>query len=463
MRRELLLLAGLLPALLVAQNLVPNPSFELYEACPPYLGQIHLASGWDSPNYATSDFFNGCADSASGVSVPQNRLGWQEGLEGTGYAGLRSWLPPGSQLPNQREYLSVALSRPLEADSLYAIGFYVSLAERATHSASDIGLRLSAQPFQAQPSYLLPYHLRCPAADIPLDPLRWQHIAGSYRASGGERYLMIGNFTPDDSMQLLTLPPNPQRDVLSVYFYIESVYVQPLRDCAGIRPDLGPDRLICPGECLRIGAEIEGAAYRWSNGDSLPYQIASAPGVYALSVSRGGCSGADTLVLRAGSLPGPFRATYDSSLCAGEPWRFEGLPGARAYRWQDGDSSAARMLSGPGEWQLTSLFDCDSAQQRIRVRAADCECSYAAPDVFTPNGDGVNESFRIRLGGLVRGYRLTIYDRWGRQVFFSERPGQPWTGEGQEAGTYFWHLSYECREPGGFGLRHLGGHVSLLR
>src|SRR3990172_11012185 len=62
-----------------AQNLVPNPSFELYTACPIGLTGIDLfrAASWSLPTEGTSDYYHNCSTAASGVSTPTNDFGSQ--------------------------------------------------------------------------------------------------------------------------------------------------------------------------------------------------------------------------------------------------------------------------------------------------------------------------------------------------------------------------------------------------
>lgn len=66
------------------------------------------------------------------------------------------------------------------------------------------------------------------------------------------------------------------------------------------------------------------------------------------------------------------------------------------------------------------------------------------PNVFTPDGDGVNDFFFINSSGMKE-FTLEIYDRWGIKMFSSDRPGIKWDGRtisGVEAsdGTYFFIL-----------------------
>lgn len=62
------------------------------------------------------------------------------------------------------------------------------------------------------------------------------------------------------------------------------------------------------------------------------------------------------------------------------------------------------------------------------------------PNIFTPNGDGYNDIFRIE--GLHLGmWRLRVYNRWGRQVYGSEGYKNDWDGGGLSEGVYFYELS----------------------
>ncbi len=66
------------------------------------------------------------------------------------------------------------------------------------------------------------------------------------------------------------------------------------------------------------------------------------------------------------------------------------------------------------------------------------------PDAFSPNNDGLNETFGP-LGSVGAGsFTLTIFDRWGQAVFSTDDPKQSWNGliNGQLAppGSYAYEL-----------------------
>ncbi len=49
------------------------------------------------------------------------------------------------------------------------------------------------------------------------------------------------------------------------------------------------------------------------------------------------------------------------------------------------------------------------------------------PNVFTPNGDGKNDEFRVAYKSLIS-FHGVVYNRWGRKVFSWSDPGKGWDG-----------------------------------
>lgn len=86
------------------------------------------------------------------------------------------------------------------------------------------------------------------------------------------------------------------------------------------------------------------------------------------------------------------------------------------------------------------------------------------PNVFTPNGDGVNDTFRPYLFE-PDDVNAKIYDRWGRVMYRSNDQFFEWNGENQSgteapAGVYFWTINYNDKIGLSYNLR---GYVILIR
>jgi gliding motility-associated-like protein len=71
------------------------------------------------------------------------------------------------------------------------------------------------------------------------------------------------------------------------------------------------------------------------------------------------------------------------------------------------------------------------------------ECQYAIPNVFSPNGDGVNDVFDINLNCSIIRFEAEIYDRWGNLLHFSNQPEQIWNGGEAHNGTYVYRIEME--------------------
>ncbi|MCT4582483.1 MAG: gliding motility-associated C-terminal domain-containing protein [Flavobacteriales bacterium] len=76
------------------------------------------------------------------------------------------------------------------------------------------------------------------------------------------------------------------------------------------------------------------------------------------------------------------------------------------------------------------------------------------PNAFTPNGDGVNDEFRIKGFELYSDAKITIMDRWGEVLFITDESNEAWNGtyEGKDVveDTYFYILYINEKEYTGY-------------
>ena len=73
------------------------------------------------------------------------------------------------------------------------------------------------------------------------------------------------------------------------------------------------------------------------------------------------------------------------------------------------------------------------------------EFSVFFPTAFTPNNDGLNDVFEVKVNG-VYSFEMKIYNRWGEMVYFSDNIDHGWDGKESlsndviENGTYLYHI-----------------------
>ena len=86
------------------------------------------------------------------------------------------------------------------------------------------------------------------------------------------------------------------------------------------------------------------------------------------------------------------------------------------------------------------------------------------PNVFTPNGDNVNDEFMMQSQGIAS-FSCAIYNRWGKEVYEWTDVTKGWdgkskSGENLSAGTYYYIVSAKGFDKIPYELH---GTVTLLR
>jgi gliding motility-associated-like protein len=96
----------------------------------------------------------------------------------------------------------------------------------------------------------------------------------------------------------------------------------------------------------------------------------------------------------------------------------------------------------------------ESGNYNVTLKVSNSTCSYSdsvtvtvsesaiyVPNVFTPNGDGINDEFRVAYKSIIS-FQCWVFNRWGRQVYMWTDPTKGWNGKinGKDAvpGAYFY-------------------------
>lgn len=91
--------------------------------------------------------------------------------------------------------------------------------------------------------------------------------------------------------------------------------------------------------------------------------------------------------------------------------------------------------------------------------------SFYAPNSFTPNDDGINDGWKPIVAGISE-YRVSLFNRWGEEIFVSTNPEEYWMGQHKQGHHYAQSDAYEyvveIKDKLGNPYRY-EGHVSLIR
>ena len=223
---------------------------------------------------------------------------------------------------------------------------------------------------------------------------------------------------------------------------------------------------ICPpADTLVLPVDsLPGHAYRWADGPTVARRRIARTGTYRLTIRNSfGC--ADSVgtqvvaypraAVRAEPVPGRFWCPRSDG-----PIRLVAEPRGHRYRWTGGETTRTIQVDTGGLFGVRVYFSeacSDSAQ--IRIDSA-CEDAIYIPTAFSPNGDGLNDSWQV-LGGPFAEFDCRIFDRWGRLIFQTNDPAHVWSGSDTPEDIYTVLVRWRYRHSGEAG--QWKGTVSVVR
>jgi hypothetical protein len=223
----------LLSCFVRAQNLVPNPGFELYYNLPDDVNRWCEAKYWDnlngdcdldSPFHGSPDYFHDLAESAV-VNLPNTLVSSLNAYAGQAIMGFSAW-SGGSSSPNYREYVSVRLTLPLDTGQQYLVSFFFSNGSTnirfGGYGVNSLGVFFSKTPPVQAAGEPVPVSPQFEANEL-LYSNDWQEVSFSFIADDAFEYMSIGNFR--DSTNTLVQQFEDYEIKPIAYYYIDEVCV----------------------------------------------------------------------------------------------------------------------------------------------------------------------------------------------------------------------------------------------
>lgn len=211
--------------------------------------------------------------------------------------------------------------------------------------------------------------------------------------------------------------------------------------------EAGPDVIVCPQNGQRLQGS-GGTQYLWSPPDGLssstrpdPLALPESNTTYTLLVTdANGCQNTDSTTVSVLPMISNFAWSPPIPL-PGETVQFTDLTfDANDWQWDFGDGQSSTLenpthvYSEEGEYVVTLIVQNDLSCEETLTKVIEvvAETGVYVPNAFTPNGDGRNDQFTI-IGMEIQALQMTIYDRWGKELFTSDGLNDFWDGtyEGQ--------------------------------
>jgi len=294
--------------------------------------------------------------------------------------------------------------------------------------------------------------LLCPGASLPLsvnipgtsilwqdgstEPVQTVHSAGTYAVAIG-----LSGCTAADSIQVsVSSIPTPQ---------------------------LGPDRTLCSGDSLLLQISPGTAQVQWSTGETGPSITVHGTGAYTVTLLQDGCTTSDQMQVDLIPTIHQLDLGPDREVCPGYPVTLDATITGASYTWNTGSHSPVLTTDQAGTYGVQAEGMCIQATDSVVLTDIDCDPGIYIPNAFSPNGDGVNDSFTPSMDEQVRSWTLMIFDRLGSLIHTCTPENASWDGNLSNwpapPGVYVWMLKYETREGLNTVQRTERGSVTLLR
>jgi gliding motility-associated-like protein len=274
------------------------------------------------------------------------------------------------------------------------------------------------------------------------------------------------------NIQLVATDFIPCHDTASLKFYIDSTTAMSMSVT---------DSVICRSSYITFTGNYTtigniGNVWSFGDGDSMKninpvshaYDVA---GTYTVTLTSHYRACRDTSVSRKFTIfPVPsVNLGGNATICPGSNAIAIGdtinQPNAQTrWLWNTGETTPSIDVVEPGHYAVTVTINGCSSTDTIWVQN---DCYMNIPNVFTPNGDGMNDYFFPRQY-LTRGltqFSMNIYNRWGQLIFEANTlDGSGWDGRfngvAQPEGVYVYVIDAKFKDG---QKEHHQGNITLLR
>ncbi|MBL7912233.1 MAG: gliding motility-associated C-terminal domain-containing protein [Bacteroidia bacterium] len=235
--------------------------------------------------------------------------------------------------------------------------------------------------------------------------------------------------------------------------------------------------LVCPNTPVTFsatGANI----YEWYvNGNyhfGNPLNIvATQNSTITLVGSNGGCSTTSGAILNVSDVVASFNPESNYVDYPGTLTFTNTSTGATTIAWDFGNgqtstnSVTTASYEYPGKYLVALVAQNSMGCMDTTYYVIEAGCGkgdFYMPNTFTPNGDGLNEDYRIFGGTCVTKFIGSVFDRWGTEIFKWKNISDTWDGtyRGKEVeeGVYNYLISYTLYNGKVFTKT---GHIAIIR
>lgn len=232
--------------------------------------------------------------------------------------------------------------------------------------------------------------------------------------------------------------------------------------------DFASDIELCEGESVMLNPQLSGdtagITYLWTPSRTITSTTVRNPVVSPLATTKyfltvtnaAGCVAVDSVTIRVNVTPIPeFNIDFTAS-CSGLESRVQNFTvNGIVHLWNVNGSDDTLIAFEPDlglRYNTTNQVTliavnntcADTLTKSIEVGEAENYLNLTQTNIFSPNGDGINDAFVLEFKGeFVNCAEIIIFNRWGDVVYTSNVERSGWDGRTQSgekapSGTYFY-------------------------
>jgi gliding motility-associated-like protein len=229
---------------------------------------------------------------------------------------------------------------------------------------------------------------------------------------------------------------------------------------------LPPDTTVCEGTPVTVAIDPQNASdILWSTGSINKQVVIDYPDTITATLSNHCGSSLDTMIIHHQPYPkvdlGNDTIICDEALVLINLEKLDSnvIP---QYLWSTGDETESIEVNDFGTYSLTVTDQWNCSDQDI-INIESCGINIYIPSAFSPNGDGLNEVFKVEGYGFDK-FHMSIFNRWGNEIFNTKNPELGWDGSyqntPQSAGVYTYRIWVDQQ---GYDSKTFIGKVTLVR
>ncbi|MGE5108428.1 MAG: gliding motility-associated C-terminal domain-containing protein [Sphingobacteriales bacterium] len=249
----------------------------------------------------------------------------------------------------------------------------------------------------------------------------------------------------------------------------DSIYIEAANPALPVQ--IGNDTILCANTFITLSAVNTYKTYKWQNGSANNSLIVNKPGKYWIDVIDScGNFYSDTITISAANYK--INLGPDVEKCVDDSITLQGPKGYTNYKWEpnygitDTTQNIVIIYSDktiPYTLTVEKAPNC-FVKDTIIVKVKPCPDDIYFPNIFTPNNDKRNDTFKPFTQARFTDYELVIYNRWGQKIFVINEPSNGWDGtlkgNTQPGGVYTWRCIYRIKNK---KRQELKGTVVLLK